>query len=78
LELVGSERRNVERNRLKSGDVKHKEVTDPSEMSGTTYLVTQHHISKEQKTRRQSGEISKCSRSNIYANSLKNDERMVH
>jgi hypothetical protein len=34
----------VERDGLKRGDVKHEEVTDPSEMSGTTYLVTQHHI----------------------------------
>jgi len=48
-EPVGSEWRNVERNRLKRGDVKHKEVTDPSEMSGTTYLVT-HHIPKEWRT----------------------------
>jgi len=33
---------------VEKGDAKHKEVTDPSEMSGTTYFVIHHHIPKEQ------------------------------
>jgi len=70
-EPVGSEQRNAERNGLKRGDLKYKEVTEPSEMSGTTYLVTQHHIPKERKTWRQIVEISKCGTPNICANSLK-------